>query len=69
MRKLSYNNLSRIYKDLKECLNAKEYMQKAVNIWKQYDYYNKDIFEARNYIKEIDYNIKKNKKGRFCKDV
>ncbi len=65
----SYNNISIIYKDLKECLKAKEYMQKAINIWKEYEYYNKDLYDARNYIKEIDYNIKKNKKGRFCKDI
>ena len=65
----SYNNISIIYKDLKECLKAKEYMQKAVNIWKEYEYYNKNLFKARDFIKEIDYNIKKNKKGRFCKDT
>jgi tetratricopeptide (TPR) repeat protein len=65
----SYNNISTIYKDLKECLKAKEYMQKAINIWKEYEYYNKNLYDARNYIKEIDYNIKKNKKGRFCKDI
>lgn len=65
----SYNNISGVYKDLKECLKAKEYMQKAVNIWKEYDYYNKDLFVARNYIKEIDYNIKKNKNAKFCKDT
>jgi tetratricopeptide (TPR) repeat protein len=65
----SYNNISTIYKDLKECLKAKKYMQKAINIWKEYEYYNKNLYDARNYIKEIDYNIKKNKKGRFCKDI
>jgi tetratricopeptide (TPR) repeat protein len=65
----SYNNISMVYKDLKECLKAKECMQKAINIWKEYEYYNDELFNARNYIKEIDYNIKKNKKGRFCKDI
>jgi tetratricopeptide (TPR) repeat protein len=65
----SYNNISTIYKDLKECLKAKEYMQKAINIWKEYEYYNKDLYDARNYMKEIDYNIRKNKKRRFCKDI
>ncbi|MCR8709454.1 tetratricopeptide repeat protein [Aliarcobacter butzleri] len=65
----SYNNISTIYKDLKECLKAKEYMQKAIDIWKEYEYFNKDLFEARNYIKQIDYNIKKNKNKRFCKDI
>lgn len=65
----SYNNLAVLYKDLKECLKAKEYMQKAVNIWKQYDYYKKDIFEARNFIRDIDYNIKKNKNAKFCNDI
>ncbi|MEV9593178.1 tetratricopeptide repeat protein [Aliarcobacter butzleri] len=65
----SYNNISTIYKDLKECLKAKEYMQKAIDIWKEYEYYNKDLFQARNYIKAIDYDIKKNKNKRFCKDI
>ena len=72
---MSFSNISMIYKDLKECLKAKEYMQKAIDIWKDYEYYNKDLFDARNYIKDIEHNIKQekkllyNKKGRFCKDV
>ncbi|MCT7548319.1 tetratricopeptide repeat protein [Aliarcobacter butzleri] len=65
----SYNNISMIYKDLKECLNAKRYMQKAVDIWKEYEYFNKELFQARNYIKAIDYDIRKNKNKRFCKDI
>ncbi len=66
---ISYNNISTIYKDLKECSNAKEYMQKAIDIWKEYEHYNQKLFIARNYIKAIDYNIKKNKNKRFCKDI
>jgi tetratricopeptide (TPR) repeat protein len=66
---INYNNISMIYKDLKECLKAKEYMQKAIDIWKDDEYHKKELFDARIYIKNIDYNIKKNKKGRFCKDI
>jgi tetratricopeptide (TPR) repeat protein len=66
---INYNNISTIYKDLKECLKAKEYMQKAIDIWKDDEYHKKELFDARIYIKNIDYNIKKNKKGRFCKDI
>jgi len=65
----SYSNLAMLNKDLKECLKAKEYMQKAIDIWKQYEYYKKDIFKARNFIRDIDYNIKKNKNAKFCKDI
>ncbi len=71
----SYSNLAVLYKDLKECLKAKDYMQKAIDIWKQYDYYNKELSNAKKFIKDIEHNIKQekklpyNKKGRFCKDV
>ncbi|WP_152017878.1 tetratricopeptide repeat-containing protein [Aliarcobacter butzleri] len=71
----SYNNLAIIYKDLKECLKAKEYMQKAINIWQEYEYYNKELYVAQKFIKDIEHNIKQenklpfNKKGRFCKDI
>ena len=64
-----YSNISLVYKDLKECLKAKEYMQKAINIWKDSEYHKIDLCKAQNFIKELDYNIKKNKKGRFCKDI
>ena len=64
-----YSNISLVNKDLKECIKAKEYMQKAIDIWEESEYHKKELFEARNYIKEIDYNIKKNKKGKFCKDI
>ena len=64
-----------IYKDLKECLKAKEYMQKAIDIWQQYEYNKKNLFDTKNFIKDIEHNIKQekklpfNKKGRFCKDI
>ena len=72
----SYNNISMIYKDLKECNKAKKFMEKAVYIWEQYDYYKKELFDAYEYIKIIEFNIKKEKKikkikdkGKFCKDA
>lgn len=72
---ISYNNISMIYKDLKECSKAKYYMQKAIDIWQEYEYYNKELANARKFIKEIEHNIKQenklpfNKKGRFCKST
>ncbi|CAM3808440.1 tetratricopeptide repeat protein [Arcobacter cloacae] len=71
----SYSNISIIYINLKECINAKEYMQKAIDIWQQYEYHNKELSNSRKIIKDIEHNIKQekklpyNKKGRFCKDV
>lgn len=71
----SYYNISTLYEDLKECLKAKDYAQKAINIWEKHKYYNKELFEAKNLIKDIEHNIKQekklpfNKKGRFCKDI
>ena len=71
----SYYNISTLYEDLKECLKAKVYAQKAIDIWQQYEYYKKELFEAKNLIKDIEHNIKQekklpfNKKGRFCKDI
>ena len=71
----SYNNISIIYKDLRECLKAKEYMQKAIDILKEYEYYDNRLMNARKFIKDIEHNIKQekklpfNKKGRFCKDI
>ena len=71
----SYSNISIIYINLKECINAKEYMQKAIDIWKEYEYYSKELASAKKFIKDIEHNIKQekklpyNKKGRFCKDV
>lgn len=71
----SYNNLALCYKDLKECKKAKEYMQKAVDILKQHEYYSNEINIGKNFIKNIEHNIKQekklpfNKKGRFCKDI
>lgn len=72
---INYNNISMIYKDLKECSKAKYYMQKAIDIWQEYEYYNKELANARKFIKEIEHNIKQenklpfNKKGRFCKST
>jgi tetratricopeptide (TPR) repeat protein len=71
----SYNNLATIYKDLKECKKAKEYMHKAINIWKEYEFYRKELASAKIFIGDIEYNIRQekkllfNKKGRFCKDI
>lgn len=70
----NYFNISMLYKDLKECLRAKEYMQKAIDVWQQYEYYDTNLINAKKFIKDIENNIKKekklpfNKKGRFCKD-
>jgi tetratricopeptide (TPR) repeat protein len=71
----SYNNLATIYKDLKVCLKAKEHMYKAINIWKEYEFYSKELTSAKIFIGDIEHNIKQekklsfNKKGRFCKDI
>jgi len=71
----SYNNLATIYKDLKVCLKAKEHMYKAINIWKEYEFYSKELASARVFIGDIEHNIKQekklsfNKKGRFCKEI
>ncbi len=71
----SYNNIAYIYKDKKECIKAKENFEKAILIWNFAEYYKKEIFNARKIIKEIDFNIKKekklkyNKKGKYCKDL
>lgn len=72
---ISYMNISMLYKNLKECLKVKEYVQKAIDILKQYEYYNNDLDEAKKFLKDIEHNIKQekklpfNKKGRFCKDI
>ena len=58
----SYNNISIIYKDLRECLKAKEYMQKAIDILKEYEYYDNRLMNARKIIKDIEHNIKQEKK-------
>jgi len=70
----SYNNISMIYMDLKVCNKAKEYIEKAIDIWKDTGYYKKELFNATKILKDINTNIKKEKKakfkdkGRFCKD-
>ena len=72
---INYNNMSMIYKDLKECKKVKEYIEKAINIWKDTGYHKKELFDAKNSLKDIDFNIKKekkakkNKKGKLCKDI
>ena len=71
----SYNNISLIYMDLKVCNKAKKYIEKAINIFKDKEYYEKKLFEANKILKEININIKKQNKakfkdkGRFCEDV
>lgn len=71
----SYANISIIYINLKECLKAKEYAEKAIDVWQQYEYYGNEIKVSKNLLKDIEHNIKQekklpyNKKGRFCKDV
>ena len=70
----SYNNISMIYMDSKVCNKAKEYIEKAITIWKDTGYYKKELFYATKILKDINTNIKKEKKakfkdkGRFCKD-
>lgn len=69
-----YNNIAYIYRDLKECKKAKEYMEKAKNIFSLYEYKNKEMYNANQFIKEIEHNIKKEeklnyqKRGKFCKE-
>ncbi|MGB5792875.1 tetratricopeptide repeat protein [Poseidonibacter sp.] len=71
----NYSNISMIYKDLKECKKVKEYIEKAINIWKDTGYHKKELFNARNILKDVDFHIKKekkakgNKKGKICKDI
>jgi hypothetical protein len=67
---LSYNNTAHIYKNLKECKIAKEYMGKAKNIYSLYEYKNRETIEAIRFIKKIEQNLKLNykKRGKYCKD-
>jgi tetratricopeptide (TPR) repeat protein len=70
----SYNNISTIYQDLKECLEAKKFSIKAIDILKQLDYISPDMASFKKNLKSTEVQIKKQKKakfkdkGRFCKD-
>jgi hypothetical protein len=64
----NYNNIAHIYKDLKECKNAKEYMKKAKRIFSLYEYKNSDVFYANHFIKNIEHNIKKEEKLNYKKE-
>ena len=72
---ISYSNISTIYQDLKECKKVIENIEKAIEIWSLYDFYKKDLYSAKEFLKTINKNIKKekklpyNKKGRYCKDL
>ena len=72
----SYRNISLIYKNMKKCKKASEFIKKATHIWNQYDYYKSLLFTSNRELKEIEFNIKKEKKikkqkdkGKFCKDA
>jgi tetratricopeptide (TPR) repeat protein len=45
-----YNNIAHMYKDLKECQKAKDYMGKAKNIFSLYEYKNKEMYNANQFI-------------------
>ena len=49
---------------------AKEYMEKAKNIFSLYKYKNRETIEANRFIKKIEQNLKLNyqKRGKFCKE-
>jgi hypothetical protein len=70
----AYNNVAHLYKDLKECKKAKEYMKKAKNIFSLYEYKKSELHDSIQFIKEIEHNIKKEeklnyqKRGKFCKE-
>ncbi len=63
----SYNNTAHIYKNLKECKKAKEYMEKAKNIFSLYEYKNKEIYNSNQFIKNIKQNIKREEKLNYQK--
>lgn len=71
----NYSNIFYIYQTLKECKKAKEYIEKAIAIWNESSYYVQEIFNAKGVLKDVIFNIKKekkakvNKKGKFCKDL
>ncbi|MDD2699476.1 MAG: tetratricopeptide repeat protein [Arcobacteraceae bacterium] len=71
---ITYNNIAYAYKALKLCNNANHFFQKALDIYRQTDYNQNQIFKINNQIKEIKILQGKEKKtkfkdkGRFCKD-
>jgi len=70
----TYYNIGFVYKDLRECQKAKDSFQKALDIRIDLEI-DKDIAYIKDTIKEIDKNIKRekklrfNKKGKYCKDA
>ena len=66
----AYNNIAYIYADLKECKKAKEYMEKAKNIFSLYEYKKRETIDANRFIKKIEQNLKLNyqQRGKFCKE-
>ena len=71
---IAYSNIAYVYKSLKFCTKANAFLDKALNIFKQTNYYQYDIFKITREKKEIKKLQKKQKtakfkdKGRYCKD-
>ena len=42
----NYNNIAHIYRDLKECKKAKEYMEKAKKIYSLYKYKRSELYNS-----------------------
>ena len=72
---ISFNNISLVYIEKKECLKVKEFISKAINIWQETGYFKKELFEANKILKDVEFNIKKQKKfknkkkGKYCNDI
>jgi tetratricopeptide (TPR) repeat protein len=71
----SYRNIGLFYQEIKECIKAREYLEKAMASVEEVEYSDISLIDLRRELRDVEKSMAKekkakfNKKGKFCVDV